>query len=154
MKGSTPGTDYARGVTLKAYKENATDGNLDFAFTIVTRKDGVGLTEAARFTSNKILAIGTSSPPSTGTIGLIFGDGTALASLAANTAGLYADDIGGTVMVHVIDEAGNGGPIPALVSKSTTGDPTGFEGLFEINTFDNTFKVYADGAWRTLASGW
>jgi hypothetical protein len=39
-------------------------------------------------------------------------------------------------------------------TKTDTGDPTGVEGMFVINTFDNTFKAYADGAWRTLASGW
>lgn len=37
-------------------------------------------------------------------------------------------------------------------SKSTTGDPTGAEGMIYINTFDNVVKIYADGAWRTLAS--
>lgn len=40
----------------------------------------------------------------------------------------------------------------SFVTKNDTGDPTGSEGLFCINTFDNTFKVYAEGAWRTLAS--
>ena len=36
--------------------------------------------------------------------------------------------------------------------KSTTGDPTGQEGMLYINTFDNAVRMYADGAWRTLAS--
>lgn len=37
--------------------------------------------------------------------------------------------------------------------KTTTGDPTARGNYhFVINTFDNTFKVYADGAWRTLDS--
>jgi len=39
--------------------------------------------------------------------------------------------------------------------KTTTGDPVSRGNYhFVINTFDNTFKVYADGGWRTLASGW
>jgi hypothetical protein len=37
-------------------------------------------------------------------------------------------------------------------SKATTGDPTGVEGMIYINTNDNVVKIYADGAWRTLAS--
>lgn len=37
-------------------------------------------------------------------------------------------------------------------SKATTGDPTGKEGMIYINTNDNAVKMYADGAWRTLAS--
>lgn len=37
--------------------------------------------------------------------------------------------------------------------KTTTGDPTARGNFhFVINTFDNTLKVYADGAWRTLDS--
>ena len=39
-----------------------------------------------------------------------------------------------------------------IVTKTTTGDPTGAEGLFCINTFDNTFKIYAEGAWRELST--
>ena len=37
-------------------------------------------------------------------------------------------------------------------TKTTTGDPTGAEGMLVINTFDNTLKVYAEGAWRTIAT--
>jgi hypothetical protein len=36
--------------------------------------------------------------------------------------------------------------------KADTGDPAGVEGIMTINTFDNVIKIYADGAWRTLAS--
>ncbi len=36
--------------------------------------------------------------------------------------------------------------------KSDTGDWTGIEGLLQINTFDNTIKIYADSGWRTLAA--
>jgi hypothetical protein len=42
----------------------------------------------------------------------------------------------------------------AIIVKGTTGDPATTAPAFCVNTFDNTFKVYADGAWRTLASGW
>ena len=36
--------------------------------------------------------------------------------------------------------------------KSTAGNPTGQEGMLVINTLDNAVRIYADGAWRTLAS--
>jgi len=39
-----------------------------------------------------------------------------------------------------------------LPLKSDTGDPTGVEGLIYVNTFDNAVRVYADGAWRDLAT--
>ena len=42
----------------------------------------------------------------------------------------------------------------SIVTKVTTGDPTGYEGLIEINTFDNVVKIYADGAWRAITSTW
>lgn len=37
-------------------------------------------------------------------------------------------------------------------SKGTTGDPTGVEGMIYINTTDKAVRMYADSAWRTLAS--
>jgi hypothetical protein len=39
-------------------------------------------------------------------------------------------------------------------TKTDTGDiATGLiEGLIEINTFDNKVKIYADGAWRQIAT--
>lgn len=37
--------------------------------------------------------------------------------------------------------------------KITTGDPTTrIEGVLEINKADNKVKIYADGAWRQLAT--
>lgn len=39
-----------------------------------------------------------------------------------------------------------------ITTKATTGDATGREGLIVINTFDNNVKIYADGAWRSLAT--
>jgi hypothetical protein len=45
--------------------------------------------------------------------------------------------------------------IGIIETKTTTGDPAaGHEGRMVINTFDNTVKIYADGGWRTIASGW
>ena len=41
---------------------------------------------------------------------------------------------------------------PRIVTKATTGDPAATEPTLVINTFDNTFKVWAEGAWRTLAT--
>ena len=48
--------------------------------------------------------------------------------------------------------SGEAGHIVINSIKNTTGDPTGVEGAIYVNTFDNAIKVYADGAWRTLAS--
>lgn len=56
---------------------------------------------------NILVNSSVTAEPSTGTMGLFFGDGTAPATLAANTAGLYANDDGGTVKMYSIDEAGS-----------------------------------------------
>lgn len=56
-------------------------------------------------TQNGIIAIGSVVGPLTGTFGLIFADGTALSSMESNTAGLYADDVSGTVNLFSINEA-------------------------------------------------
>ena len=69
------------------------------------------------FVSN--FGIGTTTFPSTGTCGLVFGDGTALASMASNTAGDYADDVGGTVERFVINEAGNVAQLTGLNIRKT-----------------------------------
>lgn len=52
------------------------------------------------------LGIGTATFPGTGTSTLIFGDGTAPASMGLNTAGVYANDVSGTVEIFAINEAG------------------------------------------------
>lgn len=47
---------------------------------------------------------------------------------------------------------GAGGYVVLDSAKSTAGDPAGQEGMLVINTQDNLLRIYADGAWRTLAS--
>ena len=49
--------------------------------------------------------------------------------------------------------AGSGGYVILSSIKSTTGDPASpVEGMIYINTFDNKIKMYAEGAWRQLAT--
>jgi hypothetical protein len=45
-----------------------------------------------------------------------------------------------------------GGYLVLDTLKATDGNPTGQEGMLVINTADNAVRLYADGAWRTLAS--
>jgi len=52
------------------------------------------------------ISIGGASKPTTGSFGLIFADGTALASMDANTAGLYAQTVSG--VTHLIAIASDG----------------------------------------------
>lgn len=52
------------------------------------------------------VGIGDVTSPTSGDLVLIFGDGTAPSGMASNTAGLYANDVGGTVNMYAINEAG------------------------------------------------
>lgn len=67
---------------------------------------------------------------------------------AANDADIYYD---GTDLYIDSQQVGNG-HIILNSPKTTTGDPTGVEGKIYWNTVDNVIKMYADGAWRILAS--
>ena len=55
---------------------------------------------------NMLLDSTHTSNPSTGSKVFILGDGTAPTGMASNTAGLYADDVSGTVNLFGINEAG------------------------------------------------
>lgn len=68
----------------------------------------IGNTERLRIGTVGLLvdSAGITSWPAAGTKCLIFGDGTAPSGMASNTAGLYADDVAGTVNVFAINEAG------------------------------------------------
>lgn len=67
------------------------------------------------------LLLGTVTLPTAGTFGLIFGDGTALSGMGSNTAGFYANDLGGTVEMYAINEAG---AVTRLSGTSGTYTPT------------------------------
>lgn len=92
------------------------------AFVFITTNTSGANAERMRLSSVGNLLIGTTTNPTTGTAGLVFGDGTALATMASNTAGLYADDVSGTVKMFGIDEAGNTGQVPLMTGTPVQGD--------------------------------
>ena len=59
----------------------------------------------AYFTTTQNFIIDSSRSDSDGSRMLILGDGTAPTTMASNTAGLYANDVGGTVQLFAINEA-------------------------------------------------
>lgn len=69
-------------------------------------------------TVGNLIINNTYTPPSTGTKTLIFGDGTVPASLASNTAGLYANDVSGTVNMFAINEAGGSSQLTGFTAQS------------------------------------
>ena len=85
--------------------------------------------------------------------------GTAPTTALADMAQLWVGDINGAAGYagfHMMVETN---ALPLVVVgvriKTDTGQTANpFEGLMEINTFDNTVKIYADAGWRTLASAW
>lgn len=102
--------------------------------------------DAMSINSSGNIGVGTTTLPGTGTAGIVFGDGTALASMASNTAGLYGNDVGGTVKVFAIDEDGVTGQLAKLNAAPTAGRipycvSTGLHG-------DSTFLRWDDTNWR------
>lgn len=97
--GDSTGVTNARAYAF--VRPGSTGGN----FSIYDITTGI---DVARMTFNKDgnISIGTTVFPTTGTMGLVFGDGTALATMGTNTAGLYANDVAGTVEMFAIDEGG------------------------------------------------
>ena len=86
------------------------------------------------------LAISTGAlGEATGTLGLIFEDGTELTAMPSNTAGIYADDVAGTVEIFVIDEAGNQTQISPHPASLTTQAP----GSCTIPFFYDSTNIYS-----------
>lgn len=100
---------YAGGWNNAAYIACQADvvlgSSITSSFQFALNDSGAGVTELLRLNSKGNLGLGTTTFPTTGTKGLIFGDGTALATMASNTAGLYADSMGANVEMMSIDES-------------------------------------------------
>jgi len=56
-------------------------------------------------------------------------------------------------IIPYVNSVAQANTIAGVITKVDTGDPANsFEGQIEINTYDNKVKVYAEGAWRTIAT--
>lgn len=78
-----------------------------------------------------------------------------LGTSSASWRTLFTRNVTGDAGQNLALSASGGGYITLASTKTDTGDPgTPAEGMIVINTFDNNVKMYADGGWRTLASGW
>jgi len=75
--------------------------------TVAKIGDTIDFTGATEMHTKDIL-VGTTTS-ATGTIGkvIVFGDNTAAPTMGTNTAGIYGDDVSGTVEMFAIDEADN-----------------------------------------------
>jgi hypothetical protein len=105
------------------------------------------------------LGIGTTTFGTSAAKVLGLGNGTAPATAPADMVQMWSGDIGGSAGkagLHMMAESGTNPLVVAgVIIKTDTGDPAQIhETIMCINTFDNTVKIYADGGWRTIASGW
>lgn len=104
-----PNTEYFSGINV--------GGSNDIALIGITSGDKISIGPGG---ANILLA--SAGAPTIGTAGLVFGDGTALSGMGLNTAGLYADDVAGTVEMFGINEAG---VVTQLTGVSPTPGPQG-----------------------------
>lgn len=99
-----------------------------------------------------VIGFGTSAAKVLG-----MGAGTAPTTAPADMAQMWVADINGAAGyagLHKRTETTNlAEVVPGVVIKTNTGSPANpYEGLMEINTFDNKINMYADAAWRQLAT--
>jgi hypothetical protein len=89
-------------------RENFTSTNQGASFVFQSVPTGTNVaSQTLHITASLGLHLGpTYSVPSTGTVVMTFDDGTAPSGMATNTAGLYANNVGSTVEMFAIDEAG------------------------------------------------
>lgn len=105
-----------RALAAENFTDSAHGTHLEFFTTPIGSVTGALV---VRVSSEGNVGIGTTAFPSTGTFGLVFGDGTALSSMGSNTAGFYANDVGGTVNMFAINEAGTVTQLSGLTSAYT-----------------------------------
>lgn len=88
--------------------------------------------------------------------GIVVGKGTAPTTSPADSYQEWCADIAGTAGKagkYFRNENTENLIAPGVLYKTDTGDPAySFVGMICINYFDNNIKMYADGAWRTLAT--
>ena len=136
-----------------------TDKNLAFGTKNSATGGATGFTELMRLLKEGNLALGATAVGSSAAKVLGFGNGTAPTTAPGDLSQMWSADANaaaGKATMHMMSESGTGKIVVAgFLIKTDTGDPAQVhEGLGCINTFDNTVKIYADGGWRTIASGW
>lgn len=94
------------------------------------------------FGANQNILIGAATAPGTGSNGIVYPDGTAFSSMGSNTAGDYADDVGGTVERFAINEANEVARLTGLICRNSA-------------QFDKTNTTLADvtGLSRNVSAG-
>jgi hypothetical protein len=83
--------------------------------------------------------------------------GTAPSTAPANLGQMWVEDINGAAgyagLHKMTETTAQKEIVPGVIIKATTGSPSNpYEGLMEINTFDNKVRMYADAGWRELVS--
>lgn len=115
-----------------------TNGAGDGVFRIINASEVVAIqlqAEGPSYINSGHLGIGTQTLP-TGYYALILADGAAPGAMVSNTAGLYANDVGGTVRMFGIDEAGVTGALVMASAGLTSGviPVAGTDGLLKDST--------------------
>ncbi len=109
-----------------------TSGRVPFASSATALSDDTAFqwdntAKTLKLTTGNLLVGATA--PTTGTLAIILGDGTVPATMASNTAGLYANDVSGTVQLFGINEAGSVAQLTdcAILTSTATGTANDFD---------------------------
>ena len=129
--------------------------------TFETTNAGGSYREVACITPLGDFAIGATTIDASAAKNLIIASGTTPAAHTDDQAYLWVEDVGGTATyagLHMMGENGANSykqiVVGAVIKTDTGQTATPHEGMIEINTFDDTLKMYADGGWRDIAADW
>lgn len=90
-------------------------------------------------------------------IGFVLAAAATPGGAPANVGQVWTEDINGaagyTGLHKMTETTATKEIVPGVILKTNTGSPSNpYEGLIEINTFDNKVRMYADAGWRQLAT--
>ena len=142
---------------IRGAKENATPGDISGYLSFLVSQGGVGTIERMRIDSvgNVGIGITTFGTNAVGVLGI--GSDTAPSDNPVNMAQMWVEDVNGAAgyagFHKMTETTAQKEVIPGVIIKTDTGSPANpYEGLMEINTFDNKVRMYADAAWRELGT--
>jgi hypothetical protein len=132
---------------------NCENGRVLGAFTYYSTASGTVLS----LTNTGNIGLNTTTFGTSAAKVLGIGSGTAPTTAPADMAQMWVQDVNaaaGYAGLHKRTETTDQVEVvPGVIIKTNTGSPANpYEGLMEINTFDNKVRMYADAGWRELGT--
>lgn len=145
------------GMVLDAIGASTSNYGLYISATDATNNYGIYSIAANNYFSGNV-GIGQITFGASAAMVLGMASGTAPTTSLANMAHLWVGDVnaeGGKasfMMRSEITANGNGAVVGAFIKTGTGSFAAGYSGMIEVNEADNLARIWAEGAWRTIAT--